>query len=46
MISYLELVKPELLIALGTLVVGFVGLGIYAVHKDNKREREKHRPSH
>ena len=44
--SYLELVKPELLIVLGILVVGFIALGAYAVHHDKKREQEKHRTSH
>jgi len=43
---YLGLVKPELLIALGILLVGFTCLGLYAIHVDKKREHEKHRSAH
>jgi len=39
--SYVELVKPELLIALGFLLVGFSCLGAYAIHVDKKRARDK-----
>lgn len=33
---YLGLIKPELLIALGILVVGFICLGAYAISFDEK----------
>ena len=46
MMSYLELVKPELLIALGILFVGFIGLGIYAIHVDKKRAQRDCHHSH
>mgnify|MGYP000432670852 CR=1 FL=1 len=44
--AYLELVKPELLIALGILFVGFIGLGLYAIHFDKKHGNDSHNLGH
>lgn len=46
MMSYIELIKPEVLFGSGVLILGCVALGVYAIYVDNKREKQKHRHHH
>lgn len=41
MMTYLELIKPELVFGLLLIMVGFIALGSFATYVDNKREQER-----
>ncbi|MCB2425476.1 MULTISPECIES: hypothetical protein [Methylophaga] len=46
MMAYIELIRPELLIGLGVLVIGCALLGAIAIVVDNKRENDQNNHSH
>ncbi len=39
---YIELIRPEALIAGAVLIVGCIALGAFAIHYDKKREEDHH----
>lgn len=46
MMAYIELIRPELLIGLGVLVLGCILLGAVAIAVDHKRENNQGKHSH
>lgn len=40
MMAYIDLIRPELLIGLGVLILGCMALGAFAIYVDNRREKE------
>lgn len=46
MMDYLVLIKPELVLGMALLIIGFICLGAYATHVDKKREKQKNKHSH